>query len=184
MAPATNRYDIERVLLDTLCAAADESVAALAGDLPLGTNGACVDLAVFGGEWIGFAIRPADEAVGDVPGLLRVYARYFDRVALVVDPCHLPALQGVELGSAALWSVTADGALVEHVAGTANVIGVPALLNLLSVEDRRRLLRPLVPKGPVYDRSAPPVTAAGVRALVERVLAAEHGATAALLRAA
>jgi hypothetical protein len=184
MASALNRYDIERVLLDTLRAAADEPGAALAADFRLGTGAVCADLAVLAGEWIGFAIRAADEPVSDVPHALRAYARFFDRVALVVDARHLPALRPVDLGGAALWSVTDDGKLVEHAAGAANVVGMSALLDLLSVDERRGLLRPLISKGPVYDRSAPPITAAEVRRYVEATLAAEHGATAALLRAA
>ena len=180
---ATDRYDIERAILGALRDAADEAVSALAGDLPLGSSGATADLAAVAGEFVGFAIRAGDEPLEDVADALRTYARYFDRVALVVDPGHLSALRSADLGGAALWSVR-DGALVEHASGTANTVGVAALLDLLSVEQRQALLRPLIPKGPVYDRSKPPITAAELRGYVEGVLAKAHGASAALLRAA
>ena len=180
---ATARYDIERAILDALRDAADEAVSALAGDLPLGSSGATADLAALAGEFVGFAIRAEGEPLDDVAELLRTYARYFDRVALVVDPGHVPALRSADLGGTALWSVR-EGALVEHAAGAANTVGAAALLDLLSVEQRQALLRPLIPKGPVYHRSKPPITAAELRAYVEGVLAEAHGATAALLRAA
>ncbi len=182
MTEAIDRYDIERVILDTL-RAAEARVSVLAGYLPLGASGVRADLAVWADEWIGFAISAPDDPVDDAPAKLKTYARHFDRVALVAAPCRLAALRSADLSGAALWSVH-DGALVEHVAGTANRVGVSALLDLVSAENRRRLLRPLIPTGPSYDRDNPPITPAAVRAYVERVLAAEHGATAALLRAA
>lgn len=165
--------NIQRVILGALRAAVDAPLPAIARHMPLGTSGERADLAVWADEWIGFAVRAADDPIATLPATLRTYASYFDRVALVVDPSHLATLRSVDLYGAALWSVAGDS-LAEHAAGAPNLVGMSALFDLLPAKDRRTLLRPLVPQGPAYDRDNPPITPAEVRAYVERVLVARY----------
>lgn len=179
-----DRYDIERIVLHHLRAVADGAVAAVAGDLALGSSGVRADVAVLADEFIGFAIRSAGDTLDDLGPALRSYARYFDRVAVVVDPAHLASLRSADLEGASLWAVTAGRELVEHVRGAPNSVGVSATVDLLPIEDRRALLRPLVPQGPVYDRADPPISPTQVRAHFERLFARDHGEAAALLWAA
>lgn len=159
-----SRDDLVDVLLDQLRAAASEP-AIEARPYAVGTTGISVDLAAAADELIGFVVRSADDPLDGVERQLAVCARYFDRVVLAVAVEHVADAARLDLAGAALWSI-AEGTIAEEVAGRPNTVSPAALFELMTPDQRSRLLRPALSVGAAYDRQRPPVAAEQARAHV------------------
>lgn len=165
-----DRPTLRTHLLAHVRSAAGDPPPPIVEDYDVGTSGAVADLVVAADEMIAFAIHLGGEPPEALRERLAICARYFDRVVLATSTDDLPELATVERAGAALWAVGADGKPTEHRAGVANRVSPAALFDLMSPDQRARLLRPAIRLG--FDRDRPPVAPALVREHARAAVAA------------
>lgn len=144
-------------------------------EFSLGTSGVRADLALLREQFLGIEIKTERDTLRRLPSQMAAYSRYFERVILVVAPCHLKNIDLATLHGASVWACEDDGRLVEKAPGTENQIPQIAYLDLMTLEDRRRLSREL---GAQTDEGyLAPKAETHVRRYFEKVFEARYGLT-------
>lgn len=112
-------------------------------EFSLGRSPVRADLALLGDEFIGVEIKGPRDTLRRLPKQMAGYATYFDRTILVVDNRHLKHIDRDAVCGAAIWSFDIEGKLAEiRPGGGLNIVGAPSYMEMMTQEERRRLLTP------------------------------------------
>lgn len=150
-------------MLEHLRAVSGAELPIVAIEYDLGSSGIRADVAVFADEYIGVLIKVAADTLKEISAEYQTVSRYFDRTILLVAPDHLESFDIAAVPGAAIWTIGVNGEFVEIDAGEANTIGLSAYFELLSVDEKRRLLEPLRVHAPVWARGEAPISIAQAR---------------------
>ena len=163
-------------MLERLRAVSAAELPIVAVEFDLGSSGIRADIAIFGDEHIGVLIKGAVDTREKLSAEYHTIFRYFDRTILLVAPDHLETFDMAAAPGAAIWTIGAKGEFIEVDAGEANAIGLSAYFELLSVDEKRRLLEPLRVHAPVWARGEAPISIAQTREHFGAAIAARYAA--------
>jgi hypothetical protein len=131
---------VKAQVLQFIRKAGGSRAAIVTAEFTLGRSGVRADLALLAdGELIGIEIKTERDTLRRLPSQMVGYAKYFDHVVLVVAPCHVDGLIGLDLQGASVW--IADGGDVKvHKVGRRNAVSPAAQIDLLTAAEKRKLV--------------------------------------------
>lgn len=115
----------------------------ISSEFSLNGTGIRADLAILDGCFYGVEIKSEADTLKRLPSQMEGYARYFDRTVLVVAPKHLRGLRDINLQGAEVWRQEVLCDWQQHAHGEQRRICGHWLLQLLTVEEERRVTRAL-----------------------------------------
>jgi hypothetical protein len=131
---------VKAQVLQFIRKAGGSRAAIVTAEFKLGRSGVRADLALLADEeLIGIEIKTERDTLRRLPTQMVGYAKYFDHVVLVIAPCHLEGLSGVNLHGASVWIATGKDFRV-HQVGRRNDVSASAQIDLLTTVEKRKLM--------------------------------------------
>ncbi len=121
----------------------------VASEFPLGSSAVRADLALLSDEFIGIEVKSARDSLRRLASQLEGYARYFDKVVLIVAEKHVGVVETGDLRGAALWTFDNAGQVREvHGAAPLQETFYQQYADLLTQVEMRRLVKSNHPEMP------------------------------------
>lgn len=110
-------------------------------EFSLNGTGIRADLALLGKTFHGIEIKSASDTLKRLPSQLEGYARYFDRITIVLASKHLKGIRKINLRGAEVLSREVIGDWQCRFAGKSDRVSGNILLGLLTAEEEKRAVR-------------------------------------------
>lgn len=163
---------VRTAVVAAMRAAAGDDAPAVLRDVAIGPGGARADLAIVADELIGVVVLGVDGARQGLDERLADYARRFDRVAVAAPQGVAERVRLADASPAAVWAVDERSGMSELRPGRETRAGVGGWFGLLTIDERRRVLRAVIGRNPAWTPRAASIPVDAIRREIADALAA------------